>query len=114
MIGAAINRAARRGAIRAARMVAALGYRARRTTKDSNEEVRRQNTRLDAALQHMSQGLCMFDAERRLIVCNDRFADLFALPAILTRPYTGPSRRGAIMFAFSKPRWTSACASATP
>lgn len=34
---------------------------------------------LDAALNNMVQGLCMFDAEQRLILCNDRFLDMFGL-----------------------------------
>jgi diguanylate cyclase (GGDEF)-like protein len=34
---------------------------------------------LDAALNNMVQGLCMFDASQRLILCNDRFLDLFRL-----------------------------------
>jgi diguanylate cyclase (GGDEF)-like protein len=35
--------------------------------------------RLDAALNNMVQGLCMFDAEQRLVLCNDRFLELFRL-----------------------------------
>ena len=31
-----------------------------------------QNLRFDAALNNMSQGLCMFDGEQRLVVCNAR------------------------------------------
>jgi diguanylate cyclase (GGDEF)-like protein len=34
---------------------------------------------LDAALNNMVQGLCMFDAERRLVLCNDRFMEMFGL-----------------------------------
>jgi diguanylate cyclase (GGDEF)-like protein len=34
---------------------------------------------LDAALNNMVQGLCMFDAERRLVLCNDRFLEMFGL-----------------------------------
>jgi diguanylate cyclase (GGDEF)-like protein len=34
---------------------------------------------LDAALNNMVQGLCMFDAEQRLVLCNDRFLELFRL-----------------------------------
>ena len=52
----------------------------------SVDEVRQQNIRLQAALRHMSQGLCLFDGQRRLIFCNARFADMFALPSKLTQP----------------------------
>jgi diguanylate cyclase (GGDEF)-like protein len=34
---------------------------------------------LDAALNNMVQGLCMFDARRRMVLCNDRFLELFGL-----------------------------------
>src|SRR5690606_31896022 len=39
-----------------------------------------QNTRLDAALTNMSQGLCMFDAERKLVIFNSRFAEIYGMP----------------------------------
>ena len=43
---------------------------------------------LDAALNNMAQGLCMFDAAQRLIVCNKRYADLYGLNEEQTRPGT--------------------------
>src|SRR5665647_1603997 len=43
---------------------------------------------LDAALDNMSQGLCMFDAAQRLIVCNKRYADIYGLNEEQTRPGT--------------------------
>lgn len=42
-------------------------------------ELRIQNDRFDAALNNMSHGLCMADAEGRIIVFNARFAELFGL-----------------------------------
>jgi diguanylate cyclase (GGDEF)-like protein len=44
------------------------------------------NRRLDAALANMSQGLCMFDAEARLILSNPRFAEIYGLPLEAVRP----------------------------
>jgi methyl-accepting chemotaxis protein len=41
-----------------------------------------------AALENMSQGLCMFDAEQRLIVCNKRYSELYNLNAEQTKPGT--------------------------
>ena len=38
------------------------------------------NLRLDAALDNMSQGLCLYDAENRLQVVNRRFCEIFGLP----------------------------------
>jgi diguanylate cyclase (GGDEF)-like protein/PAS domain S-box-containing protein len=46
----------------------------------SEERLRARNVHLDAALHNMSQALCMFDANGRLIVCNDNYAALFRLP----------------------------------
>jgi diguanylate cyclase (GGDEF)-like protein len=37
------------------------------------------HVRLDAALNNMVQGLCMFDAQYRLVLCNDRFLEMFRL-----------------------------------
>ena len=43
-----------------------------------------QNIRFDAALTNMSQGLAMFDAGGRLVVCNGRFSKLYQLPLELS------------------------------
>ncbi len=47
-----------------------------------------QNIRFNAALNNMSQGLCMFDSDKRLVVCNERYARLYALPPELLEPGT--------------------------
>jgi diguanylate cyclase (GGDEF)-like protein len=44
------------------------------------ESLRVQNMRFKAALEHMGDGLCMFDAEGKLVVCNDRFGRVYRLP----------------------------------
>ena len=38
------------------------------------------NQRFDAALENMSQGLCMFDGDFRLSVSNRRYAEMFLDP----------------------------------
>jgi diguanylate cyclase (GGDEF)-like protein len=43
------------------------------------------NTRFSTALSNMAQGLCMFDGEKRLTVWNDRYAELFGMPARLLK-----------------------------
>jgi diguanylate cyclase (GGDEF)-like protein len=44
-----------------------------------------QNRRFDLALTNMSEGLCLFDADRRLVVCNAQYARMYGLdPAQLT------------------------------
>ena len=35
--------------------------------------------RFATAIDNMSQGLCFFDGQQRLIVCNDRYADMYRL-----------------------------------
>jgi diguanylate cyclase (GGDEF)-like protein len=45
-----------------------------------------QNMRFDAAISNMSQGLAMFDHERRLIVCNIRYGEVYGLPPALMNP----------------------------
>ena len=53
-----------------------------------NALIEKQALQLAAALENMSQGLCMFDAAHRLIVCNKRYADLYGLNEEHTRPGT--------------------------
>ncbi len=48
-------------------------------------ELARINMQFDAALSNMTQGLCMFDGERRLMVWNDRYAELYQLPPDLLK-----------------------------
>ncbi len=50
-------------------------------TKENLEE---QNRRFDAALNNMPHGLSMFDAQKRLIVCNQRYQEMYHLPPELT------------------------------
>jgi len=54
----------------------------------ASSEWRTQNVRFNAALNNMSQGLCMFDANRRLVVSNERYARMYALPPELLKPGT--------------------------
>jgi diguanylate cyclase (GGDEF)-like protein/PAS domain S-box-containing protein len=43
-------------------------------------ELERINMQFDAALSNISQGISMFDRHRRLVVWNDRYAELYRLP----------------------------------
>jgi diguanylate cyclase (GGDEF)-like protein/PAS domain S-box-containing protein len=47
-----------------------------------------QSMRMHAAVENMSQGLCMFDKSGGLVICNDIYAKLYKLPAELLRPGT--------------------------
>jgi diguanylate cyclase (GGDEF)-like protein/PAS domain S-box-containing protein len=46
----------------------------------TNDELRRQKLLLGAALENMSQGLCMFDADGRIVLNNERFAKWMGMP----------------------------------
>src|SRR4029079_1332104 len=58
---------------------------AQQQVEGSQMELREQKLRLDSAINHMGEGLCMFDAEKRLVVCNDRYAKMYRLPAEVVR-----------------------------
>jgi diguanylate cyclase (GGDEF)-like protein/PAS domain S-box-containing protein len=50
-----------------------------RLLKEHEEKLRAQNLQLDAALNNMVQGLAMFDADQRLVICNRRYAEMYGL-----------------------------------
>ena len=52
----------------------------------AEREILKHTRRFEIALNNMQQGLCMFDREDRLIVCNERFAKMYAVPGELTQP----------------------------
>jgi diguanylate cyclase (GGDEF)-like protein len=60
----------------------------------------RTNARFDIAINNMSQGLCLFDADKRLVISNNRFQTMYGLPDELVVPGT-PLRR---IFQFYKDR----------
>ncbi|MEH2494977.1 diguanylate cyclase (GGDEF)-like protein [Bradyrhizobium sp. AZCC 1678] len=45
--------------------------------KAQEETLRVRNFQFDTAINNMSQGLCFFDSNHRLIVCNDRFVEMY-------------------------------------
>jgi diguanylate cyclase (GGDEF)-like protein len=69
--------------------VKTISDRLRRTLLDAviaTQDVRLLANRFDTALNNMPHGLCMFDAERRLVVANRRLAQLLSVPPELVRP----------------------------
>jgi diguanylate cyclase (GGDEF)-like protein/PAS domain S-box-containing protein len=56
-------------------LVAALSDR------QSKGKLLQQKILLDAALENMSQGLCMFDADGKILLFNERYANMVGLPA---------------------------------
>jgi diguanylate cyclase (GGDEF)-like protein len=51
-------------------------------------ELELQNIRLEAAVNNISQGLCMFDASGRLVICNSPYQRIYDLPELLVQPGT--------------------------
>ena len=44
------------------------------------------NQQLVSAINNMSQGLCMFDSRARLVVCNERYRQMYNLSSDLVKP----------------------------
>jgi len=61
---------------------------AQQQVEGSQRELQEQKLRLDTAINNMGDGLCMFDGEKRLVVCNDRYAKMYRLPPELLRAGT--------------------------
>jgi diguanylate cyclase (GGDEF)-like protein len=51
-------------------------------------ELEQQNLRLDAAVNNISQGLAMFDAQRHLVLRNSPYGEIYGLPAELLKAGT--------------------------
>ncbi len=54
--------------------------------REGKAELRAQNLRFDAALSNMSQALLMFDSAARLVICNQRYIEMYGLSPELVRP----------------------------
>jgi diguanylate cyclase (GGDEF)-like protein len=55
---------------------------------DGRQRLIAQYDRLDAAINSMPHGLCMFDADQKLTICNKRYAEIYGLKPELTVPGT--------------------------
>jgi len=51
-----------------------------------SNELRRSNMHFNTALNNMVQGLCMFDGSQTLIVCNDRYLQLYGFSPEVVKP----------------------------
>jgi diguanylate cyclase (GGDEF)-like protein/PAS domain S-box-containing protein len=60
-------------------MIAELADARAQLIAKSEAEINLQNERLNAAIDNMPQGLCMFDVEQKLIVSNRRYAEMYGL-----------------------------------
>ena len=50
------------------------------------QELQKQNRLVDAALNNMTQGLCMFDKDARLVVSNQRYLTMYGLSRMSSNP----------------------------
>jgi methyl-accepting chemotaxis protein len=64
-----------------------------------------QNRRMRVALDNMSQGLCMFDRDEKLLVCNQRYKQLYDLPPHAASP--GTTLTGLLEFRASAGNFSS-------
>jgi diguanylate cyclase (GGDEF)-like protein len=60
--------------------------RSERSLEQNAHELAQLNTRLDLAFNNMSQGLCFFDGQRHLIVCNRRYIEMYDLSVEQVQP----------------------------
>ncbi len=70
-------------------------------SKEQEANLRQINLRLDAALDNMSQGLCLFDAQNHLEVVNRRFFEIFGL----SRDQIQPGITFDAVLELSETRW---------
>ncbi|OKO78546.1 EAL domain-containing protein [Bradyrhizobium sp. AS23.2] len=52
----------------------------------SRERLTLEKLRLDRAVNNMTQGLLLFNAEQRLVVCNQRYIEMYGLSADVVKP----------------------------
>ncbi len=64
------------------------GRRLIRERKVSERKLALGKQRLDMALTNMSQGLCLFDASKRLVLSNDHFREIYGLTEEEVKPGT--------------------------
>ena len=54
--------------------------------RDREARLAKQNLLIDAAINNMSQALLMFDSEARLVICNQRYIEMYNLPPEVVQP----------------------------
>jgi diguanylate cyclase (GGDEF)-like protein len=59
---------------------------ARQQTEASQKELEAQRFRLDMAVNNMSHGLLLFDASERLVICNQRYIEMYGLSPEIVKP----------------------------
>jgi len=57
-----------------------------RETERVRQVLTKQKLQLDAALENMSQGLIMLDGSARMLICNQRYIDMYGLSPEIVKP----------------------------
>jgi diguanylate cyclase (GGDEF)-like protein/PAS domain S-box-containing protein len=68
----------------------AIGFSAFRQMRlaSATASLEQTNMRFDAAIENMAHGLCMFDRDKRLLICNKRYGEMYGLTPEQTKPGT--------------------------
>ncbi|MEA2794954.1 MAG: hypothetical protein QOI87_2334 [Bradyrhizobium sp.] len=52
----------------------------------SQQRLTQEKLRLDTAVNNMTQGLLLFDSSQRLVICNQRYIEMYGLSAAVVKP----------------------------
>ncbi len=62
--------------------------RQRKAEQENKQRLLTRNMWFERAINSMSQGLCAFDGDKNLIICNRAYVEIYNIPEELTRPGT--------------------------
>jgi PAS domain-containing protein len=57
-----------------------------RQNQESQQRLESEKQRLDTALNNMTQGLVLYDASARIVICNQRYLDMYRLSTEVVKP----------------------------
>jgi diguanylate cyclase (GGDEF)-like protein/PAS domain S-box-containing protein len=57
-----------------------------RQHRESQQRLEQEKHRLDTALNNMTQGLILYDASARVVVCNQRYIDMYGVSPAVVKP----------------------------
>ncbi len=63
-----------------------IGRQMARQNQESQQRLESEKHRLDTALNNMTQGLVLYDASARIVICNQRYLDMYRLSTDVAKP----------------------------
>src|SRR5438105_12093539 len=57
-----------------------------RQNQESQQRLESEKHRLDTALNNMTQGLVLYDSSARVVICNQRYLDMYQLSKEIAKP----------------------------